>query len=75
MGVSLPVALLVCLAAGVVWQIALVVAVVGLDQRRLRWSTVRAALCAPFTAQAVEWPHRGQGVARERRDPNPRAPA
>jgi membrane protease YdiL (CAAX protease family) len=37
-------ALLICLTAGLIWQFVLVVALVGREQRTLRWSTVREAL-------------------------------
>jgi membrane protease YdiL (CAAX protease family) len=37
-------ALLVCITAGLVWQFVLVVALVGYEQRSLRWSRVRDAL-------------------------------
>jgi len=41
---SLGGALLACLTAGLVWQFVLVVALVGYEQRSLRWSRVREAL-------------------------------
>ncbi len=37
-------ALLLCLTAGLIWQFVLVVALVGIEQRSLRWRTVREAL-------------------------------
>jgi membrane protease YdiL (CAAX protease family) len=37
-------ALLACLTGGLIWQFVLVVALVGREQRSLRWSTVREAL-------------------------------
>jgi CAAX protease family protein len=37
-------ALLVCLTGGLIWQFVLVVALVGREQRGLRWSTLRGAL-------------------------------
>jgi uncharacterized protein len=37
-------ALLVCLTVGLIWQFVLVVALVGHEQRSLRWSTLRDAL-------------------------------
>jgi membrane protease YdiL (CAAX protease family) len=40
----LPKALLLCLAAGLVWQFVLVVILVWREQRSLRWSRVRRAL-------------------------------
>jgi len=40
----LPRALVVCLLAGLVWQFALVVALVWREQRSLRWATLREAL-------------------------------
>ena len=36
--------LLLCLTAGLVWQFVLVVALVAVEQRTLRWTTVRAVL-------------------------------
>ena len=39
-------ALIVSLAIGMVWQFVLVATLVGREQRTLRWSTVREALCA-----------------------------
>ena len=36
--------LLACLTAGLIWQFALVVGLVGFEQRTLRWSVVREAL-------------------------------
>jgi uncharacterized protein len=43
-GTSLSRALLVCLTVGLAWQFVLVVALVGHEQRTLRWSRVRDAL-------------------------------
>ncbi|HEX6237256.1 MAG TPA: type II CAAX endopeptidase family protein [Acidimicrobiales bacterium] len=43
-GAPLARALLVCLTAGLVWQFALVVGLVGYEQRSLRWSRLREAL-------------------------------
>ncbi|HEY6666569.1 MAG TPA: CPBP family intramembrane glutamic endopeptidase [Propionibacteriaceae bacterium] len=37
-------ALLACLTVGLIWQFVLVVALVGREQRSLRWSTLREAL-------------------------------
>ena len=37
-------ALLLCLTAGLIWQFVLVVGLVGVEQRSLRWTTVRDAL-------------------------------
>jgi membrane protease YdiL (CAAX protease family) len=37
-------ALLICLTVGLIWQFALVAALVGFEQRSLRWSTLREAL-------------------------------
>ena len=37
-------ALLLCLTAGLIWQFVLVVALVGFEQRNLRWTTMRDAL-------------------------------
>jgi uncharacterized protein len=37
-------ALLVCLTGGLIWQFVLVIALVGREQRTLRWSTLREAL-------------------------------
>ncbi|MEO6714700.1 MAG: CPBP family intramembrane glutamic endopeptidase [Mycobacteriales bacterium] len=37
-------ALLICLTGGLVWQFVLVVGLVGVEQRSVRWSTVRGAL-------------------------------
>jgi uncharacterized protein len=37
-------ALLICLTGGLIWQFVLVVALVGREQRSLRWSTLREAL-------------------------------
>jgi membrane protease YdiL (CAAX protease family) len=37
-------ALILCIAAGLVWQFVLVVALVGREQRTLRWSTIREVL-------------------------------
>jgi membrane protease YdiL (CAAX protease family) len=37
-------ALFVCLAVGLIWQFVLVMALVGHEQRSLRWSTLREAL-------------------------------
>jgi membrane protease YdiL (CAAX protease family) len=37
-------ALFLCLTAGLVWQFILVAVLVGREQRRLRWSTIREAL-------------------------------
>jgi membrane protease YdiL (CAAX protease family) len=41
---QLPKALLLCLAAGMVWQFVLVATLVAREQRSLRWSRVRRAL-------------------------------
>jgi membrane protease YdiL (CAAX protease family) len=43
-GTSLTRALLVCLTAGLAWQFVLVTALVGYEQRSLRWSRLREAL-------------------------------
>jgi uncharacterized protein len=40
----MPRALVICLLAGLVWQFALVVGLVGLEQRSLSWATLREAL-------------------------------
>jgi uncharacterized protein len=53
-------ALLLCLGAGLVWQFVLVVALVGREQRTLRWSTVRDALWL----QAPRSPSAGRSGAR-----------
>jgi membrane protease YdiL (CAAX protease family) len=37
-------ALIICLTAGLIWQFVLVVVLVRLEQRTLRWSTLREAL-------------------------------
>jgi membrane protease YdiL (CAAX protease family) len=41
---SLAQSLILCLTAGLIWQFVLVVALVGYEQRSLRWSRVREAL-------------------------------
>jgi uncharacterized protein len=41
---ALPRALVACLLVGLVWQFALVLGLVGLEQRTLRWATLREAL-------------------------------
>jgi membrane protease YdiL (CAAX protease family) len=53
-------ALLVCLTAGLIWQFVLVVALVGYEQRSLRWSRLRPALWlgpprSPRTGRVGGW--------------------